>query len=83
MRVQYADALESCKQYWPINYQMPNEVISRLITLPGVLALTRSRRSRSVDGTEIHPSAPKLAWRNVIIWSSRPSKRQVGCDPEP
>ena len=39
MRAQYAYALISCKKYRQINYQLPNEVISRSMTLPQVLAL--------------------------------------------
>jgi hypothetical protein len=39
MRVQYADALISCNKYQQINCQLPNEVISRSMTLPRVRAL--------------------------------------------
>jgi hypothetical protein len=39
MRAQYADALISCNKYRQINYQLPNEVISRSMTLPRALAL--------------------------------------------
>jgi hypothetical protein len=39
MRAQYVDALISCNKYRQINYQLPNEVISRSMTLPRALAL--------------------------------------------
>ena len=42
MRAQYANATKSCNKYRQINYQLPNDVISRSITLPRVRALTRS-----------------------------------------
>ena len=39
MRTQYANASKSCNKYRRINHQLPNDIISRSITLPRVLAL--------------------------------------------
>jgi hypothetical protein len=47
MRAQYADALISCNKYRQINYQLPNDVISRSITLPrerALLAVSRKAK---------------------------------------
>jgi hypothetical protein len=52
MRAQYADALASCNKYQPINYQLPNEVISRSITLPHVLAPCAFSPKSKLDGRD-------------------------------
>ena len=78
MRAQYADALISCNKYRQINYQLPNEVISRSMTLPRALALCAVSPKTKLDGREIDRSKPLLASSHAMIWSSRLPKPPGG-----
>ena len=78
MRAQYADALISCNKYRQINYQLPNEVISRSMTLPRALALCAVSPKTKLDGREIDRSKPLLASSHAMIWSSRLPKPSSG-----
>jgi hypothetical protein len=53
MRAQYATASKTCNKYRQINHQLANDVISRSMTLPRVLALLEVSPKR--DELEIHP----------------------------
>jgi hypothetical protein len=78
MRAQYADALMSCNKYRQINYQLPNEVISRSMSLPHALALCAVSPKTKIDGREIDRSKPLLASSHAMIWSSRLPKPPGG-----
>ena len=78
MRVQYAVALISCNKYRQINYQLPNEAISRSMTLPRALALCAVSPKTKLDGREIDRSKPQFASSHAMIWSSRPPKPSGG-----
>jgi hypothetical protein len=72
MRAQYADAPKSCNKYRQINHQLPNEVISRSITLPRVQGEAR--------WAEIHRSAPQIASNNATPfqpWATVSDKPQI------
>jgi hypothetical protein len=78
MRAQYADALISCNKYRQINYQLPNEVISRSMTLPRVLALCAVSPKTKIDGREIDRSKPQFASSHAMILSSRLARPSGG-----
>jgi hypothetical protein len=78
MRVQYAVALISCNKYRQINYQLPNEAISRSMTLPRALALCAVSPKTKLNGREIDRSKPLLASSHAMIWSSRLPKPSSG-----
>ena len=80
MRVQYAVALISCNKYRQINYQLPNEAISRSMTLPRALALCAVSPKTKLDGREIDRSKPLLASGNAdhaLILAARTNTHSI------